>query len=105
MNTTEFKNGLKALQNQLKGVTLQVITSSSATPYTTLNAFGNAILSEELKGKSFSISQAWTSEGVVIVTSLTQLAQLFLSKKITGIQFKSYFSQTNSTTNDLGSLD
>ena len=105
METREFKQGLRELKNNLRNITLQIITANSVIPYSTLREFGNAILAEESKGNSFAISQAWTNEGVVIVTSLAQLAKLFVTKKVTGIQFRTFFAESNSAKYNLGSLD
>ncbi len=91
MIATEFKTEIKKLQNSLRGITLQLINSGSVKPYFTLKSFGNAILSEEEKGNSFSISQAWTNEGIVSIKSINHLSHLLSTTKVTGIQFKSYF--------------
>lgn len=105
MKATEFKSEIKKLKNQLKGITLQLINSNSAIPYNTLREFGNAVLNEESKGNSLAVSQVWTNEGTLPVTSLSQLAQLFLNKTITGIQFRTYSEQSQNATYNLGTLD
>lgn len=105
MKATEFKSEIKKLKNQLRGITLQLINSNSTIPYNTLREFGNAVLNEESKGNSLSVSQVWTNEGTLPVTSLSQLAQLFLIKTITGIQFRTYSEQSQNATYNLGTLD
>ena len=104
---SDFKKGLKKMQNNLRGLTLQLISSASGNvrPYESLSEFGNAILNEEKNGSSFSISQAWTSEGIIKVTSLNELAKLFLTNTITGIQFKSFFEPSGSARDNYGRLD
>lgn len=87
METSAFKSELRSLSNSLKGLTLQLITSNSARPFTTLKEFGNAILNAEQYYNSFSVTQAWTTEGIIRVTSLKELSQLFKRATITGIQF------------------
>jgi hypothetical protein len=86
MKAAEFKTEIKKLKNQLKGKTLQLINSNSTIPYKTLREFGQAILNEQ--SNSFSVSQAWTAQGIVKVTSLKELAKLFATNTITAIQFK-----------------
>jgi hypothetical protein len=104
MKAAEFKTGIKQLKSNLRGLTLQLINSNSTRPYFTLNEFGTAILNEEKNGNSFTISQAWTSQGIVKISSIKELAQLFVTNTITGIQFKAY--NEHQTTNEYyGSLD
>lgn len=105
METTQFKTEIKQLKNQLRGKILQVVSSHSTFPHKTLQSFGNAILNEEKKGNSLYVSQIFTSEGTQSVTSLSQLAQLFLIKTITGIQFRTYSMRSENATHNLGSLD
>jgi hypothetical protein len=90
MKAAEFKIAITQLKNNLRGITLQLITSNSVKPFHTLKEFGNAILNEESKGNSFSVNQAWTTEGIITITSINQLSRLFISKKVTGIQFKTF---------------
>lgn len=105
MEATQFKSEIKKIKNHLRGLTLQLINSNSTKPYFSLLTFGNAILDEERKGNSLSVSQVWTNEGTQPVTSLSQLAQLFLTKTITGIQFRTYSMHSENATYNLGSLD
>lgn len=107
MKAAEFKNGIKAIKENLKGITCQFITKNQVRPYTNLYEFGCAILSEEKKGNGFSINQAWLEEGVVKVGTIEALIELFKTKSVTAIQFESYV--TYDTVNDFmkssGSLD
>jgi hypothetical protein len=90
--TTEFKAILRILRNSLRGKTLQIVSATSVRPYSSLKDFGNAILAEEQAGRSLSITQAWSNEGIIKITSLHQLAQLLITTTITAIQFKSQFN-------------
>ena len=105
MKASEFKQQLKSMKSSLKGLTLQLITPNAVRPYSSLQSFGLEILKLESQGNSFSVNQAWTTEGIVTVTSLTQLAQLFVTKTITGIQFGTYSEHSGNATYNMGSLD
>jgi hypothetical protein len=92
MKATEFKAGLKEISSQLKGLTLQLVAGNNATPFKSLNQFGNAILSEEKARNDFTINQAWTVNGVVSVSTFTELKALFNTVKVTAVSFKSLYA-------------
>ena len=106
MKASDFKSEIKKLKNNLRGLTLQLVTSNSVTPFNTPKSFGNMILQEEQKGSSFRISQVWTSEGIIKITSIKELTKLFVTNTITGIQFKSFFIEpTDCLKYSIGRLD
>lgn len=84
------KELVKQLKENLKGLTLQVVTEASSTPYYTLREFGAALIREELNGNTISITQAWTKSGIVEINSKMQLVSLLLKKEVTAIQFLSH---------------
>jgi hypothetical protein len=90
MKASEFKTGIKAIKENLRGLTLQLITKNSVTPYDSIREFGQAVLSEEEKGNAFSINQVWTPSGIIKVKSLSDLAGLLITRSVTAIQFESY---------------
>jgi kynurenine formamidase len=91
MRATEFKNGIKEIKENLKGLTLQLVHAHGYRPYFNLREFGNAILNEEAKGNDFRVNQVWTSEGILGVKSLNHLAELIKTGKVTAVQFESYY--------------
>lgn len=107
MTATEFKNGIKLIKENLKGLTLQLANSNGYISFKTLNEFGGAILEEEKKGNDFRIKKVWTIEGAVGVKSIKQLAELFKTSKITAIQFESFWNPktTEEFMRSFGALD
>lgn len=91
MTATEFKNGIKEIKENLRGLTLQLVHTNGYRPYFNLREFGNAILNEEAKGNDFRVNQVWTSEGILGVKSIQHLAELIKTRKVTAIQFESYY--------------
>ena len=51
MTATDFKTEIKDIKENLKGLTLQLVTRNGYRPYFNLKEFGNAVLEEEQKGK------------------------------------------------------
>lgn len=92
MTATEFKNGIKEIKENLKGLTLQLVHANGYRPYNTLKDFGFAILDEESKGNDFRINQVWTSEGVIGVKSINHLVELIKTVTVTAIQFESFWN-------------
>lgn len=95
MNSAEFKKGIKEIQENLKGLTLQLVHARGYRPYFTLKEFGLAILEEEKKGNDFRINQVWTTEGIIGVKSIKQLTEVIKTSSVTGIQFESFYNQTS----------
>lgn len=107
MTASEFKNGIKEIKENLRGLTLQLVHANGYRPYNSLKEFGNAILNEEAKGNDFRINQVWTTEGVIGVKSLKNLIELIKTNSVTAIQFESYYEyKTNEEfIRSFGSLD
>lgn len=107
MNSTEFKNGIKEIKENLRGLTLQLVHTKGYKPYFTLKEFGIAVLEEEKKGNDFRINQVWTSEGTVGVKSLKQLVEVIKIKNVEAIQFESFYNNetTEGYIRSFGALD
>lgn len=107
MTATEFKLGLREIKENLKGLTLQLVTKNGYRPYFNLKEFGNAVLSEESKGNDFRINQVWTNGGTVSVKSIKNLAELIKNETVTAIQFESFYNikTTGEFIRSFGALD
>lgn len=107
MKATEFKSEIKEIKENLKGLTLQLVTKNGYRPYFNLKEFGNAILEEENKGNDFRINQVWTNAGIVGAKSIKALAELIKTETVTAIQFESFFnySTTEKYIRSFGALD
>lgn len=107
MTATDFKLGLREIKENLKGLTLQLVTKNGYRPYFNLKEFGNAVLSEESKGNDFRINQVWTNCGTVSVKSIKSLVELVKTETVTGIQFESFynFKTTEGFIRSFGKLD
>ncbi|MDI6050966.1 hypothetical protein QLS31_14115 [Flavobacterium sp. XS2P24] len=92
MTATDFKLELREIKENMKGLTLQLVTKNGYRPYFNLKEFGNAILNEESKGNDFRINQVWTICGTVSVKSIKSLAELIKTETVTGIQFESFWN-------------
>ncbi|MCM0666395.1 hypothetical protein [Flavobacterium tyrosinilyticum] len=95
MIATEFKSEIKDIKENLRGLTLQLVTKNGYRPYSNLKEFGNAILEEERKGNDFRINQVWTKAGIVGAKSIKALAELFKTESVIAIQFESFYNQTS----------
>lgn len=91
MTAKDFKNGIKEIKENLRGLTLQLVHANGYRPYYTLKDFGFAILDEEAKGNDFRINQVWTKEGIFGVKSIQHLVELIKTGNVTAIQFESYY--------------
>jgi len=96
MNATDFKLELNEIKENLKGLTLQLVTKNGYRPYFNLKDFGNAILNEESKGNDFRINQVWTSCGNKSAKSIKNLSELLNTNTVTGIQFESFWNPKTS---------
>jgi hypothetical protein len=107
MTATEFKNGIKEIKENLKGLTLQLVNKNGYKPYFNLREFGFAILDEERKGNDFRVNQVWTLEGTVGVKSIQHLIELISTKTVTAIQFESFWNpkSTEEIIRSFGALD
>jgi hypothetical protein len=107
MNATDFKTEIKDIKENLRGLTLQLVTRNGYRPYFNLKEFGNAILDEEKKGNDFRVNQVWTNEGTIGVKSIKHLAELIKTNSVTAIQFESFFnySTTEEYIKSFGALD
>lgn len=92
MKATEFKSEIKDIKENLRGLTLQLVTKNGYRPYFNLKEFGNAILEEEQKGNDFRINQVWTKAGIIGAKSIKSLAELIKTESVTAIQFESFFN-------------
>jgi hypothetical protein len=108
MEATRFKTELKKIKENLKGITLSVQSKYSTLAFYKLADFGQEILKHEGYGKSFSIQQVWTNEGIKSVKSFTELKKLFKKYEVTGIRFSAYIEEMYdecSFIRSFGSLD
>lgn len=107
MTATDFKKELKEIKENLKGLTLQLVTKNGYRPYFNLKDFGNAILNEESKGNDFRINQIWTIGGTRSVKSIKNLAELIKTETVTAIQFESFYNYktTEGFIKSFGALD
>lgn len=107
MNATEFKNGIKEIKDNLKGLTLQLVYANGYRPYFNLREFGFAILDEEKKGNDFRINQVWTIQGTAGVKSIQHLVELIKTNSVTAIQFESFYNYktTEGFVRSFGALD
>jgi hypothetical protein len=107
MIATDFKLELREIKENLKGLTLQLVTKNGYRPYFNLKEFGNAILNEESKGNDFRINQVWTKAGIVGVKSIKALVELIKTETVTAIQFESFYNYqtTEGFIRSFGALD
>lgn len=107
MTATDFKLELREIKENLKGLTLQLVTKNGYRPYFNLRDFGNAILEEEKKGNDFRINQVWTKAGIVGAKSSNALVELIKTETVTGIQFESFYNYktTEGFIRSFGALD
>lgn len=77
----------------IKGLSFQLISGENATPFTTLNGIGQAILKEESKGNEVVISRVFTSAGLVTILNAETFVTLLKSGIVKAISFKSYYSE------------
>ena len=87
MRPAEFKNNLKSIKNQLKGLTIQFVQPNSVIPYNSLMSFGSAVLDAEKYFNSFNVGHVWTSNGVIYPGSFIELQRLLKSSIVTGVSF------------------
>ena len=90
MKASEFKTNIKAIKNQLRGLTIQLITSNGSKPFRTLREFGNAVLEEESFGNGFNISKVWIGREIVSISSFNHFLEVLKSESINAIQIFSY---------------
>jgi hypothetical protein len=90
MEATRFKKELKKIKENLRGITLSVQSKYSTLAFNKLADFGQEILKHEGYGKSFSIQQVWTNEGIKSAKSFTELKKLFKKYEVSGIRFNAY---------------
>jgi hypothetical protein len=93
MEATKFKRELKKIKENLRGITLSVQSKYSTLAFYKLADFGQEILKHEGYGKSFSIQQVWTNEGIKSVQSFNELKKLFMKYEVTGIRFSAYLDE------------
>lgn len=90
MEAREFKNNLKMIKDNLRGLTLSFSTKNSSTPYKSLKSFGNAILEQEKYGLHFGITNVKTSTGFVRVDTFLQLLDVLATQVVEVVSFSSY---------------
>lgn len=91
MEANEFKKGLKSIKEEMKGMSLRLISKNSAITYYSLKSFGEEILRFERCGLSFYIKGVYTNDGIIKLDSFKKLKQLINSGIVTGIIFDSYY--------------
>ena len=91
MTSAEFKTGIKEIQENLRGLTIQFVTKNSIKPYKNLREFGEAVLKEESYGHAFFVNRVWTNDGSKQVSTLSKLKELFKTETITGVSFESSY--------------
>ncbi len=87
MKATDFKVQIKKVAGQLKGLTIQIVSAHSTTPYKNLSSFGQAVLQVEKAGHDISVTQVWTNTGVIKVNCFSDFLPLLTSEIVTAIQF------------------
>jgi hypothetical protein len=105
---SNFKTHLKAVSENLRGLTLQMVTANSTIPYKSLKEFGNAVLAEEKAGNEIKATRAWSNNQTVNITSFDHLAELLSTTKVTAVQFVSFYtpkSFTDYLTNNFGTTE
>lgn len=108
MTTAEFKTEIKKISGQLKGLTLQFANRYSVTPYTSLKAFGLAVLNAEAEGLNVQLKKVWTATGLVPVNSFSELTEMLKAGIVTGIRVEAMTpvaGSFNQYVYDFGSLD
>ena len=107
LKATEFKIKIKSIKESLKGITIQFVSKYSVRPLNTLKDFGNAILEQEQFGNSFSIGQAWTTDGIKSVQSFDELVLMLNAGVVTGIRVVAFRQPENECeyVRSFGSLD
>lgn len=93
MKATRFKAELTKIKENLRGITLSVQSTYSTLAFYKLADFGQEILKHESFGKSFSIQQVWTNDGIKSAKSFTELKKLFKKYQVTGIRFNAYIDE------------
>jgi hypothetical protein len=83
MEATRFKTELKKIKENLRGITLSVQSKYSTLAFYKLADFGQEILKHEAYGKSFSIQQVWTNDGIKSAKTFNELKKIF--KKLDGL--------------------
>lgn len=91
MRAKEFKNNLKTIKNQLKGMTLQLCQPKSFVPHKTLKSFGLAILEAEKLYNGFFINWVWTTEGLKYIGGFDELRAMLNTGIVTGVSFKAQY--------------
>ena len=93
MEASRFKKELKKIQENLRGITLSVKSKFSTLAFYKLSDFGQEVLKHEADGKSFSILQVWTNDGIKSAKTFIELKKLFKKHQVTGIRFNAYFDE------------
>ena len=108
MEATRFKTELKKIKENLRGITLSVQSKYSTLAFYKLADFGQEILKHEAYGKSFSIQQVWTNDGIKSAKSFNELKKIFNKYDVTGVRFNAFIEEVYdecSFVRSFGSLD
>ena len=90
MEAREFKNNLKMVKENLKGLTLSFSTKYTSIPYKSLKAFGEAVLEQEKFGYHFGITNVKTADGFVRIDTFLQLLDLLATQIVEVVCFNTY---------------
>ena len=93
MEATRFKTELKKIKENLRGITLSVQSKYSTLAFYKLADFGQEILKHEAYGKSFSIQQVWTNDGIKSAKTFNELKKIFKKYDVTGIRFNAFIEE------------
>ena len=90
MEAREFKNNLKMIKDNLRGLTISFSTKYSSAPYKSLKSFGEAVLEQEKFGYHFGITNVKTTAGFVRVDTFLQLLDVLATEVVEVVCFNSY---------------
>ena len=93
MEAKRFKKELKKMKENLRGITLSVQSKYSILAFNKLADFGHEVLKHEAFGKSFSIQQVWTNEGIKSAKSFSELKKMFKKYEVSAIRFNAYIEE------------
>jgi|SRR5690554_377138 len=108
MKATEFKNRIKEVKENLRGVVISFSSHRSIRPLMNLRAFGNEILKHETYGHSFSVGQVWTTNGIKSIQSFEEFVTLLKGGSVTAVRVNAYKDESANICDlmkSFGSLD
>jgi hypothetical protein len=107
MKAEEFKKLIKEVKEDLKGKTIRITTKNRMAPYYTLKEFGEELLVQESYGKSFSVCQIWTNEGIEEVENFQEFVKKLKAGIVNALEIIAYYPIQNECDyiRSFGSLD